>query len=378
MMQSAPLAAGSGSSDCAGSPPPRIERIHVTPVAIPLDRPVRTAVSVVTHAPLALVDVHVEGGVVGRGYVFTYNSFALKPTYDLIGSLAETLLGLPLIPASIEKQLRGSVALLGSSGLIGCAIAALDIACWDALAKVAGLPLARLLGAELRPVPAYLSVGMEGPDAAERDAAAAVAAGFTALKVKIGYRTLEEDVQAIRAAKSVLGASCMLMVDYNQSLTVPEAVRRCRALDGEGLNWIEEPVSQDDFAGMARVASEVATPIQLGENWEGSRQMASAVTAGASDLAMFDLMKIGGVSGWLRAARIAEAASLPVSSHIFQEVSAHLLCATPTADWLEYMPRLDAILRRPLRLEGGAAILEDTPGNGLDWDQAALDRFRLS
>ena len=155
---------------------------------------------------------------------------------------------------------------------------------------------------------------------------------------------------------------------------MPEAIARVQALDGEGLGWIEEPALADDYEGYARIREKARTPIQMGENWWGTHEMAKCLAAGATDLGMPDAMKIGGVSGWLRAAALAEAAGLPVSSHLFPEVSAHLLAVSPTAHWLEYVDWANPILQEPLRIEGGHAIVPDAPGCGIAWDEAAVQR----
>ncbi|MBI3302147.1 MAG: hypothetical protein HYZ72_08750 [Deltaproteobacteria bacterium] len=122
-----------------------------------------------------------------------------------------------------------------------------------------------------------------------------------------------------------VGTDILLMADYNQSLAVAEAVRRSAVLDNEGLYWIEEPTLAHDYLGHAQISREVKTPIQIGENWWGPHDMAKSLAAGASDYVMPDAMKIGGVTGWLRAAALAELAGLPISSHLFPEISAHLL-----------------------------------------------------
>ena len=164
------------------------------------------------------------------------------------------------------------------------------------------------------------------------------------------------------------------MVDYNQSLTVAEAIDRIRALDAEGLYWIEEPTRADDFTGHARIAQEARTAIQLGENWWGPHDAAKSIAAGASDHVMLDVMKLGGVSGWLRAAALAEAAGLPASSHAFPEFSVHLLGVTPTCRWLEYLDHVGPILREPVRIVDGQALTPDRPGSGLEWDEDAVRR----
>src|SRR5918994_3175661 len=160
-------------------------------------------------------------------------------------------------------------------------------------------------------------------------------AGFLGVKYKIGYPDIRTDLAVVRAARKAGGDDLVVMVDYNQSLDVPEAVRRGRLLDGEEIGWIEEPTTADDFAGHARIAREVTTPIQIGENWWGTHDMAKSLDAGASDYVMVDLMKIGGISGWLRAAAPAEPGRVRLSRHLFPEVSVHLIAAAPSAHWLE-------------------------------------------
>ncbi len=238
------------------------------------------------------------------------------------------------------------------------------------------MPLARLLGGELRPIPAYNSNGL-GIMGAERAAKEAVelAAGFTAIKVRLGYPTLAEDLAVVRAVRRAVGESMILMSDYNQFLLPPEAEARSRALDGEGLAWIEEPVRYDDYAGCARVAAAVATPIQIGENAWGPHDVQHALEANACDYFMPDLARIGGVTGWLRAAALTEARGMPTSSHLFPEVSAHLMAVTPTAHWLEYVDWASPILEQPLEIRDGAAVIPDRPGNGLAWNEAAVSRY---
>jgi mandelate racemase len=168
------------------------------------------------------------------------------------------------------------------------------------------------------------------------------------------------------------------MSDYNQVLSVPEAVRRVRALAEEGLSWIEEPCLAHDYNGYARVRAASKCPIQMGENWWGTDEMATSLRAGASDLGMPDAMKIGGVTGWMQAAALANSAGLPLSTHLFPEVSVHLMAATPTRHWLEYVDWASPILKQPMTIKNGRARVPDTPGTGIEWDEAAVSRYLLS
>jgi mandelate racemase len=257
------------------------------------------------------------------------------------------------------------------------AIAGIDMAAWDALGKAMGLPLARLWGGEIKPIPAYNSTGL-GLMGAERTAAQALELlefGFPAIKLRLGYRELAEDVAVTRAVRRAVGDKIEVMSDYNQCLHVPEAVRRGHALDDEGLYWIEEPVRADDYGGNAKIASALKTSVQIGENFWSTHDAQKALAAGACDLIMPDAMKIGGATAWLRAAALAQAAGVPISSHLFPEISAHLLAVAPTAHYLEYVDWANPVLREPLVIEQGQAILPDRPGHGMAWDEAAVAKL---
>ena len=352
-----------------------VREVRARPLTVPVDPPLETAGGTIPAAPLVLVDVLTEEGVTGSGYVFCYTPAALHPTARLVLNFAGLIKGDPAAPGTIEEKLQRHVRLLGPQGLTGLAIAAIDIALWDALAKACALPLARLLGGVPEPVPAYASLRAMSPERVAAEAEDAAGRGFRAVKIKVGRSDLEADLAAIRAVRCAVGDRTQVMVDYNQGLSVPEAIRRAAVLDGEGLAWIEEPVRADDYAGHAAIARGARTPIQIGENWWGPHDMAKSLAAGASDYVMIDVTKIGGVTGWLRAMALAGAAGTPASSHIFPEMSAHLLAVTPTRHWLEYLDFAGPLLRTPLELEGGRAVPSSHPGLGLDWNEEAVERF---
>jgi mandelate racemase len=360
--------------------PLTIERLRVRPVNVPMRTPLRTAGGLVPSAPLVLIDLETAEGVTGHAYLFVYTPLALAPVAQLLAGLSDVIASEPLVPLDVNAKLQQRFRLLGPQGFTGMAVAGIDMACWDAVARAAGLPLARLLGGACRRVRAYNSngLGLAGADAAGREAVVLLERGFRAVKVRLGYATVEEDLAVVRAVRSAVGGGVKVMSDYNQSLNGPEAMARARRLEGEGLAWIEEPVRADDYEGCAAVAAAVATPIQLGENAWGPADIDRALRAHAGDLAMLDAMKVGGVTGWLRAMALTEAAGVPTSSHVFPEISAHLLAVTPTVDWLEYVDWAAPLLREPLVIEDGAAIVPDRPGSGLEWDEAAVARFAVS
>lgn len=356
---------------------PKIQSLRVRAVRVPMAHPHRTAGGVVSESPLVLTDVFGDDGVVGHSIVFTYTTAALKPTADLIKNLEDLIRGDPLAPFEVEQKLSRRFRLLGTQGLVGMALAAIDMALWDALARSHESSLVGLLGGVARPIPAYGAVGYDGAEGSARVAADWVGRGFTGVKAKIGYPTVQEDVAVIRAMRKAVGESVAIMADYNQCLTPAEAVQRLRVLDDEGLTWVEEPTLAHDYAGHALIAREAATPIQCGENWWGTLDLRHALAARASDYIMPEVMKIGGVTGWVRAAALAQAEGIRVSNHLWPEISAQLLCATPNAHWLEYADWWNPVLRDPLRIEDGMAIVDAAVGTGVTWDEKAVERYSV-
>ena len=357
----------------------KIQSLRARAVLVPMTRSLQTSTGSITKVPLVLIDITTSSGAIGRSYLFTITPLALKAQVALLDDMASLIVGQPLVPFEIEQMLAKRFTLLGATGLVGMAISGIDAAVWDVLAIEAGQPLARLLGGQLKPVTAYNScgLGLMGPEKVAREAVELLQGGFSAMKLRLGYATLEQDLAAVHAIKAALPDSIMLMTDYNQALDPTEAIRRGHALDDLGLVWIEEPVRADDHAGNARVAAALQTPVQIGENYWGPRDMARAVAAAASDYVMPDLERIGGVSGWLRAAAIADAAALPMSTHLFPEASAHLMCVTPTAHWLEYVDWANPILQTPLEIRDGCAVVRDAPGCGMVWDEVNVERYQV-
>ncbi|MFN7864490.1 MAG: enolase C-terminal domain-like protein [Curvibacter sp.] len=352
-----------------------IHALQVHALRVPMPTPHRTASGVVAESPLIATDIRLGDGTVGHSLIFTYTVAALKPTAELINNLLPLLQDRPLAPADVYQYLQQRLRLLGSQGLVGMAISAIDMALWDALARQHGLPLCRLLGAEPKPIRAYAPVGYDGELESARIAEAWARQGFTGVKAKIGYPKLAEDIAVVRAMRQAVGPDVQIMVDYNQSLNPSEATHRLRALDEEGLAWVEEPTTAHDHAAHARIAAASCTPIQAGENWWSPMEVRHAIESQATDLLMLDVMKIGGVTGWLGGSALAQTHGLPLSSHLFPEVSAQLLCASPTAHWLEYADWWSEVLTEPVVVEKGWVSAATMQGSGIAWAPDALNEF---
>src|SRR5438067_2014020 len=357
-----------------------VRSIRSVGVEVPMKFPLGTSAATIRAAPLLLIDVETEEGVTGHSYVFCYVRAAAPAIASLLSEVLRVVKGDRLAPVELWAKLARRFTLIGVQGIVRMAMSGFDVACWDALALAAGKPLVSILGGVPRPIPAYNSngLGLMPPEAAADEAEKLLEGAFTAVKLRLGYPTLAGDLAAARAVRARLPDRIALMVDFNQALTVTEAMRRGRALEKEGVYWIEEPVRHDDYRGCARLAKALDVPVQIGENFSLPSAMAEADRMRASDYVMPDLERIGGVTGWLRAAALASAHGLEMSSHLFPEVSAHLLAVTPTAHWLEYVDWADPVLAEPLRIVNGQAVAPDRPGSGIAWNDPAVERYRIS
>jgi mandelate racemase len=357
---------------------PTIRTLRVRPVNVPLPKPHPTAGGLLTSAPLALIDLTADDGTVGRSYVFTYTTVALLSVTQLLRDLEPVIAGQPLAPLAVAEVLQSRFRLLGAQGFAQMAMGGIDMAVWDALANAAGMPLHRLLGAAPKPLPAYLSLGMMSTDDAIVEARNAVEMGFQAVKFKIGGATWRDDREFVRRIRDAIGPDVALMVDYNQSLGAAEAVRRGRAIEEYDLTWLEEPCRMDDDAGHAVVAAALATPILFGENWWSAAEAARAIAARALDEVMLDVMKIGGVSGWTTTAGLAAAAGMRVSSHLFTEFSAHVIAASASGRFVEWLDLVSPILHDSLTPQDGYVHVDDRPGAGLRWNEPAVETYAFS
>ena len=358
----------------------RLKKVEVRPVILPLTRPIVSKVGLYDQWPLILIDLYTEEGIVGHSYLEPYIKQSVRYLVPAILDLIEAFKGQTVAAFEFFQQGISSLHLVGREGMSMIAVAGLDMAVWDVLAKAAGMPLAVFLGGTLGPVPAYNSNGLwlTPLETLGEEAKALVdEGGFSGLKLRLGRERVQDDIAAIAAVREAVGAEVKLMCDFNQGMSFGEALHRCHALDNQGLYWFEEPIVYNNIPGYVQLTRELKTPVQIGENFYGSRALYQAVSKGACDCVMPDLMRIGGVTGWLRAAAIAGAAGIPVSTHLYPEIAAHLIRVTETADWLEWQDWADPLMTEPFKLKNGYLIIPDKPGNGIEWDEDAIKRYAL-
>jgi mandelate racemase len=355
-----------------------LEAVSVRRVVVPLRRPVIAAIGRFDEWPLVLVDVRTTDGVVGRSYVTPYRASAMPSIAAEIEDLAAMLLGTDVSPVDAFARARQALNVVGEAGISQIATSALDMAFWDARAVAAGLPLVELLGGSVGDVRAYNSNGLwrQSPNTLAAEAAELLTeGGFDTLKLRLGNIALKDDLAAIAAVRDGVGDRVNIMVDFNQALGTGDAIRRCHELDDEGLYWFEEPIDYSNLTAYRQLARVVRTPLQLGENYYGARDLYNFSQSGVAQYAMADLMRIGGVTGWMRAAGIGEGAGVQLSNHLYPEFSAHLLRVTPTAHWCEWVDWADPVVAEPLVPHGGKLTVSSRPGAGIAWDEDAVEKY---
>lgn len=359
--------------------------IRVRALLVPLRRPLTVSFGTFKEAPMLAVEVETKGGVPGRVLGFTFHRLGLTLLPQVLQHLAGVVKGREITAANIAEHhdlCQKSLMLLGHEGVTQMGLSFFDMALHDALARAAGVPLYRLLGGEARDLQSYNSCGgsLIPPEAAVAEAKELVAehGGFSHVKIRLGRAALADDLAAVHAVRKALGPAKLVSVDFNQALPAATALDTCRQFDGAGLTWIEEPVTYDDYETQARLTAKLSTPVQIGETWWHWRVAQRAIQSRSSDEIMPDILRIGGVTGWMRVARIAALAGIPMSSHLSPEFSAHVLAATPTRSWLEFMDWGQDVLEHPLVPHKGIARPSERPGAGIDFRESALARHLLA
>ena len=312
--------------------------ISVTTATPELPSPLLTASGALKNASLVLVTMTSKCGIEGHSYLFSPNAKLLPALASAVSVAFEEVKGRSCSPEMNTDYLLDKFKLFGGTGILTMAFAAVDMASWDLLAYALRKPLYRLWGGTKTPIPSYESSGLSIGSISQvlKQAETFLINGNSRMKVRLGYETVEQEVSLLSRLKEELGNDIELMVDYNQGLTVDQAFERCKKLDDLGLTWIEEPISADMLEKAAELTKQIKTPIQLGENLWSLTEVERALNLGSSDYLMPDVAKIGGATQWLRSAKLAAKRGVKVSSHLYPEISAHLLSSIKNAHYLEY------------------------------------------
>ena len=316
------------------------------------------------------------------GYYAGGLSFALRRTLEHLGELA---IGQdPLRIEATMGKLKAATHFGGPGGILTLALSAIDIALWDIKGKHAGQSVSAMAGGFRKSVPAYASGILQRGhplDHVVKTAPVLVEKGFTQMKMQLGLGGRpEREIERARKVREALGPGIDLMCDVNQRWSVHDAIVLGRRLEDEGVNffWLEDVTAYDDYQGQARVAAALATPLAGGEYVFGIQPMRQMIEAGSVDIVMIDLVRVGGITDWLKVAAMAEAHNLPVVSHIMPEISAQLVAAVPNGLTVEYISWGAALFEETAPVVKGVLTLPDKPGLGLRFNQDVLKRYRVA
>jgi L-alanine-DL-glutamate epimerase-like enolase superfamily enzyme len=363
----------------------KITSLRTRIVELPADEPLADAPeNPQGKRPFVTLELGTDAGVEGLGVTFFGGALtgSLKRAVDDLGAL---IVGDdPLRPEAIALKLQDAAGYAGPAGLFTLAVSAIDMALWDVKAKVAGLPLWKLLGGARDTVPTYASGALMRGLPLDRAAAAArrlVETGFREVKMQLalpGETSPEREIERARVIRESVGPDIKLMADVNQRWRPEQAMDIGRRLEVFNLGWLEDVTVADDFAGLARVAAALSTPVAGGEYLWGIAPFRHMLEARSVDIVMIDLVRVGGITQWLKVAGMAEAFNLPVVSHLIPEVHVHLIGAIPNGLTVEYMPWLMRLFEEVPRPQKGELAMPTAPGLGLKFDQAALKRFGVA
>ena len=343
--------------------------------ADPVREPIAAAL-----ANFVTIEVRADSGLQGIGYSGFVHARMLGPLMATMDALAEQALGAdPLAVEAVSRKLLNFGGNGAPAGLVTLAAAAIDTALWDLKGKAFGQPLFRLLGGTSNRVRTYASGYLwrnYDADMLAEAGAGLVERGFQAMKFRMGAHARDrEEVRRMRALREAVGEDIDLMVDINQDWDVPRAIRMGAEIDACGLYWLEDPVHHQDYAGMRQISTSIRAPIATGEYHFGIQPIGHMLAQRAVDIVMVDLLRVGGITHWMKAAGMAEGFNKPIVSHLAPEILGHCLAAAPNGLIAEHMPWALPLFANELSLAGGAIVLPERPGLGLEFDEEALERL---
>ena len=344
------------------------------------------------HAPFAkggdeidfvTLTLRTDDGIEGIGYAGFAPPVMTAALHAAVDALCGQTVGMdPMNTEEISSRLFRLAGSGSPAGLVTRAISAIDIALWDIKGKALGLPLYKLLGGYRDRVPTYASGSLWRSfdlDMLTSHSKRLVAEGFTSMKFRLGAeKTVAAEIARLRAMRDAVGPDVELMIDINQLWDVNRAIIIGREMREFGITWLEDPTTFDDFGGLAKIADALDTPIAAGEYVYGIAPFRQLIEQRSIDIIMVDLLRVGGITQWMKVAHMAEAHNLPVVTHLAPEVLVHALAAVPNGLTVEYMPWSFPLFKSVPAAVNGFIDLPQTPGLGLEFDEDVLARGALT
>jgi L-alanine-DL-glutamate epimerase-like enolase superfamily enzyme len=360
----------------------KVTQVKTRVLQTPADNPLVVGLPVEGTREFVTLELGTDEGIEGIGLTFFGGplTVALKDAVEGLGAL--TLGENPLRVEAIVAKLRRAASGAGPGGIFTLALSAIDMALWDIKGKALNQPLCTLLGGHRDRVTTYASGALMRPHPVQYLVEAGprlVGMGFKQMKTQLGAEpTVAREVERIRILRDAIGEDIDLMCDINQLWSVNQAIDIGRRVEPYHLFWLEDVVAHDDYQGLARVADALTTPIAAGEYHYGIRPFRHMLEARSIDIVMIDLLRVGGITQWMKVAGMAEAFNLPVVSHLIPEIHLHLVAAIPNGLTVEYMPWTLRLFEETPALENGQLVVPQKPGLGLKFNAATIQRYQVA
>ncbi len=349
-------------------------------VSIPVKYPVVSSVRESKEIDFVLLDILTDEGIKGISYAqgfYLNGSRAIQSCLDLI--MPQLVGENPIHIEKIWHQMWQWIKLLGRQGLAAFALSMVDIALWDILGKSLNQPIYKLLGGNRASLEAYASdaLWLVPPNEAVVQAEELVDQGFSTLKMRFGRKDPNEDITAIKKNRKAIGSGVEIVCDVNQGWTIDKTISMCKQLEDFKLSWLEEPIDAEDAEGYSELMRRISIPIATGENLYSIQAFHHFLRSGSATVYTPDLQRIGGITGWKIIARLLESYNVSFSSHLFPEISAHLLAAANKSQKLEWMTWSSALFTEPLECKNGVIKIFDKPGLGMSWEENVIKKYSI-
>jgi L-alanine-DL-glutamate epimerase-like enolase superfamily enzyme len=361
---------------------PKITKVVANLLKVPTEKLITDSIHSIDHVEVITCTIETSEDVSGLGFTYTIGGggHAIKSVIDTMYS--KKVIGRnPFDISEIWQDLWNASHAVGRGGITTHAIAAMDIALWDAKGKAMNAPLYKLLNGSRRPIPMYdTNSGWLHYSESDlvKSARNVVRKGFKGFKIKVGRKALKEDLERVKAVSDEVRGKIPIMVDANQVWDRTEALKRGRGFQNLGVYWYEEPLIADDIWGHREIARALDVPVAVGETIFTRAEFANYIRLGACDIVQQDVCRVGGITEWMEIADLARANGLKVSPHFVMELTPSLLASIKNGLFVEYIPWLRKLFSNPPKIEGGSIFPPDSPGIGLELDSDSFRRFLIS
>ena len=352
-----------------------IKDIRIYQAVSKLSHPIADSTHDISKIAFYVLEVETKGGVIGQGYLLSFHyspnaiegalkdmkNFVLAKDYHVY----ET--------AQVQKDYEIESEYFGIVGLQRWALATLNVAMWDAWARTMGQPIYRMFGCHRKPIPVYGSGGWISYTDEELvdEVVNYQKRGFTAVKIKVGSPDMERDIRRLNLVREATGPNMKIMMDANQGMDVPSAVKLISNVEHLGIFWFEEPVVNTDFEGYATIHPKTKVSLAMGEREYSTVALRELIGRRALDLWQPDLIRLGGVEAWRDSAALANAYNIPVLPHYYKDYDVPLLCTVANPYGAESFDWIDAIIDNPMVIDNGFA----RPREGEGWGFRFLHEF---